>query len=165
MERVYVYSLIDTPGVVAANNYVSIFVPSTSNRLATLVLSNTVNYAIGSSSTAQSMNIQRCSAASGGTLIAASNIDRFLSTDEDPAAQIRIGNPTTTLVQQPLVGYPPPFATGAGGGASSVQTSPPGASFNLLPGEGLVWYTNSGNTNQVWNIQFAWVETYLPTGN
>lgn len=162
MERIYTVSLNDTPGVVAANNFLSIFVPANSNKFNVGILVSSSSYSTGMSSTPNSMLIQRTTAASGGTLLAASNIPRFTSTDEDPVSEVRTGNPTVSLFRTPLLGYTPPLTTGAGAGATYVETSPPGAAFTLFPGQGVVWYTTAGNVNQMWNLQVVWQEFYLP---
>lgn len=137
--------------------------PSTSPKFGVALLVNVQNYAIGVSNTPNSMTIRGITAASGGSLIAANTIPRFVDTDEDPVMQVRISNPTVINNSRiPFVGYPPPFSTGAGAGSSVSQQSPSGASFIIPPGSGLAFQTAAGNTNQVWNMEFVWTEVYLP---
>lgn len=162
MQRIYVGTLFDQPGVVAANNYLSFFMPANSPKFAVALLVSCWPYSIGASMTPNSMQISRISAASGGTLIAANQIPRFVDTDEDPVLQMRSSNPTVTTSRLPLVAYPPPITSGVGGGQAVTQSSPGGASFSILPGSGLVFSTAAGNVSQMWDIQFIWTEVYLP---
>lgn len=163
MQRIYVGAQFDVPGVVAANTFLAFYMPSTSPKFAVALNVSCIPYANGASSVTNSMTIRRITAASGGTLVAASTIPRFTRTDEDPSLQMLIGNPTVTASARiPLVGYPPPMSTGTGTGAGVTQQSPGGASFDILPGYGLAFQTAAGNVNQLWNLQFIWQEFYLP---
>lgn len=163
MERIYVGSLSDVPGVVAANTFLAFFMPANSQKFALALLVSCLNYSTGASATPDSMTIRRISSASGGTIITPSTIPRFMETDEDPAMQMISGNPTVATTSRiPLVGYPPPISVGTGTGSSITQTSPGGASFSILPGTGLAFQTAAGNTSQMWNMEFVWQEIYLP---
>lgn len=163
-ERIYIFSTIDQPGVVAANNFLTLFNPVNSGKLIIPLVISCENYTIGASSTATSMTVGRISSATGGTLVAASTIPRFKTTDDNCSAEVRTGNPTVTNVRASGIGYSPPLSTGAGIGAVITQTELSGVQFILQPGEGLVWSTAAGNTNQVWTLRATWQEVYLPTG-
>ena len=154
----YSFSITDAPGVVAANNFLAFFVPSTatiSQGLLGIIIST---YAIGSSGTANSMLLQRITSASGGTLATPSTIARFITTMPDPQTQIFTNNPTVTTSESVIGGFPPIFSVGTGNSGIGVFTTPPGLTAELLPGQGVVLGTSAGNTNQRWNIQFNWEE-------
>lgn len=163
MERVYVAAQFDVPGVVAANTFMSFFMPATSPKFALPLLVTCLNYSSGQTTTPNSMTIRRISAASAGTLIAANTIPRFVENEEDPVMEVRIGNPTViTNNRIPLVAYPPPISTGAGTGSATSQQAPGGVSFSIVPGSGIAFQTAAGNVNQMWNFQLIWEEVYLP---
>lgn len=154
----YFYALVDVPGVVAANNFLSIFNPVGSGKALVFFSFAASSYSITTSQTPNSMQVHRTTAASGGTLVAETNINRFDPVNAPASvAQIRTGNPTTTDVGHPLIGIPPIISTGTG--AVSGSTAPPaGAGFIVYPGAGITTHTAAGNTNQLWNIQYIWAE-------
>lgn len=155
--KIYVAALTDTPGVVATNNFLSVFNPVGSGVHMVGLGAVVGGYAIATSQTPNSMLAQRISAASGGTLATAANVSRYDATVSNPLAQVRTANPTVTLTQSPLFGWPPPVSTGTGAlGVATPAAS--GPAFICHPGEGLVWYTVAGNVNQLWNIQYTWAE-------
>jgi len=155
--KVYFHALVDTPGVVAANNFMSVFNPVGSNRVV-IVLQLYVNcYSTNAATSPNSLTAYRTSATSGGTLIAASTVNRFITAETDPVCVVRTANPAATTVGLVLVGVPPVISTGSGSGASATSPSP-GASFVMIPGEGIVVGTAAGDTDQTWNISLVWGE-------
>lgn len=157
--KFYLHGMSDVPGVAAANNFLSIFNPAASGK--TVIFYNLIltPWATGAATVTTSLNIFRTTAASGGTLIAASAVNRFLTTDPNPVAQVRVGNPTVTAVGTTLLGLPPAVTTvGAGVGAGNSVAVPPGAGFICLPGEGVVYTTSVGDVDQLWNINVTWAE-------
>lgn len=158
--QVYLYSLKDAPGVVAPNNFISIFNPVGSGKIHIALTSIVTTYAAAVTSVTQSMHIDRSTSATGGTLVAGSDINRFVTAHPNPVSQVRINNPTVAKATVPLTVYPPPISTGTGSAGQSVP-SPPGATFVVAPGEGINFSTDAGNTNQIWNITYAWAEVGL----
>lgn len=154
----YFYSLIDAPGVVAANNFLSIFNPIGSGKTISFFSVAPDSYASGASSTASSLVVDRITAASGGTLITAANINKLITIEPNSIAQVRTGNPTVTKVGSQLYSWPPPLATGIGATSSAYSSVPPGQGFFCLPGEGINFSTPAGNVNQVWSIKVTWAE-------
>ena len=155
--RIYVVALTDTPGVVAANNFLSVFNPVGSGMHMVGLGAIVGGYSTAAASSPHSMLAQRTTAASGGTLATAANVARYDTTVANPVSQVRTANPTVTLTQSPLFGWSPPVSTGTGSiGIAAPATS--GPAFICHPGEGLVWYTTAGDVNQIWNIQFTWAE-------
>lgn len=155
----YLTALEDVLGVAAANNFLSIFNPVGSGKTITMYALSIVPWATAATSVAVSMNIFRTTAASAGTLLAAASISKFASSSPNSIAEIRSGNPTVTTTGISLGGVPPAITT-AGGGATPTGGGggPAGASFMLVPGEGLVVRTASGNVGQLWNFNFIWAE-------
>ena len=157
----YVFAIADVPGVVAANNYLSAFNPVGSGRIMIAVASNYASYAVGQTDVPQSMKVYRTTAASGGTLVTPqSTIPKFVTTSVDSVVQIRTGNPTVTTVGNILLGAAPVISTGAGA-ANTASSVPPGASFVMQPGQGLVFRSDAGDIDQRWNIQLVWAETAI----
>jgi len=157
--KFYIATLVDAPGVVAANNFLSIFNPVGSGKSVVFFFVQTVPWANGATTTASSMNVFRTTAASGGSLVGASTIGRFITADGSPVAEVRTGNPTVTTSSASLLGTPPIMSSApAGASAGSVSATTPGASFFCVPGEGVVWRTTAGDVDQLWNFQVIWCE-------
>lgn len=157
--KFYAFSLSDVPGVVAANNFLSVFNPVGSGRNLVFYQSIVNAYAGGATTSTTSLNIFRTTAASAGTLITASAVPRFVTSDGPSVAEVRIGNPTVTTINTTLQGISPAITTaGAGTSASGGGSTPSGSSFVCVPGEGLVMRTAAGDVDQLWNLTFVWSE-------
>lgn len=143
----YVFNTIDQPGVVAANNFVSIFNPVGSIRT------------IGASNASNSLGVYRVTAASGGSLTAAANILKFDTASANSIAEVRTGNPTVTLLNStPAYSAAPPQGAGQINTVPAQSFVPSGLLALCHPGEGIVFQTAAGNTNQMWGIGVAWYE-------
>lgn len=157
--KFYLHAMADVPGVVAANNFLSVFNPVGSGKTVIFYQVILTPGTSGATSVTTSMNIFRTTAASAGTLVAASAVNRFLTADPNPVTQVRVGNPTVTTVGTTLLGLPPATnAVGVGGGMAANVAVPSGAGFVCLPGEGVVYSTASGSTAQLWNLNVTWAE-------
>lgn len=154
----YFHSLIDAVGVVAANNFMSIFNPVGSGKVVSFFSIAIDAFASGASGTASSLVVDRITAASGGTLISAANINKLITTEPNSVVEVRTGNPTVTKAGLSLYSWIPPISTGSGVGGSSVSTVPPSEGFYCLPGQGINFNTPAGNANQVWSIKATWAE-------
>jgi hypothetical protein len=156
--HVYQFAMVDTPGVVAANNFLSHFNPAASGKTAAPLGLVIQPYAINNSSTPNSMTLFRTSAASVGTLISAATITRWNpGIDPNPVTEIRTGNPTVTTTGLALIGIAPIVSSGASSNSAALVapfTIPP----TLPNSTGLVFTTAAGNVNQLWNIQYTWME-------
>jgi hypothetical protein len=157
--KFYFHSIVEAPGVVAANNFLSIFNPIGSGKTLIFYAANIDAYSTAGTSVTNNLQIFRTTAASAGTLITASAVNRFVTTDPNPVAQVRVGNPTVTTTGTVLIGFPPAI-TGAGAGTGPVGNAsiPPGAGFICLPGEGVSYGTAVGSTAQLWNLNVTWAE-------
>lgn len=144
-----------------ANNYLSIFNPVGSGK--TIIFSQFVAfpYATAAQATTINMDVQRISAASAGTQLAAANINKFDTAQANSIAEVRTGNPTVTTVGTvPLLAIPPAITSAANGVSSIADIIPPqGSLFICHPGEGVVVRQGAGaGTTQVWSLGFTWLE-------
>lgn len=156
---VYFHALVDSPGVVASTNYLSVFNPVGSGKIAIALGFITGSYSTASVTNVQSLTAFRISAASVGTQIAASAVNRFLTSFPNPSSEVRVANPTVTTTSSKMIGIVPVIGTGAQTGTTVTPT--PGASFVFLPGEGIVFNIPQGDTDQLWNMQYIWAEKTL----
>lgn len=156
----YTHAVTEAIGVVTANNFLSIFNPVGSGKVMTFYRIVVFPWATAATATTRSMTVQRITAASGGTLIAASNISKFTTTQANSIAEVRQSNPTVTTIGLPTLSFPPAI-TSAGSGVTNASTivPPTGASFHCLPGEGIVFATAAGDVDQLWNLGAAWSES------
>lgn len=157
--QAYSITLADTPGVVAANTYMSFFNPSGSGMVAIALLASVQCFAVTTAQAPFSMRASRISATSGGTLIPATDLNKFDETYyENPRFEVRIDNPSITLKHPyPLGVWPPAISTGTGSVASSTEAIS-GAAFLMYQNEGFAFHTLGGDTDQVWSLQFVWGE-------
>jgi hypothetical protein len=159
---VYGYSLADANGVVAANAFLSIFNPVGSGKLLIAASAGISAYVVTGTPTPplSSLHVHRITAASAGTLVADSDVFKYMTSDPDPIAEVRIGNPT--VVEGPRIFCFPP-GVNSSFDASRHQIAPTLGlgGVVLAPGEGVVFRTDSGDTEQVWNIDVTWAERDL----
>lgn len=152
------FSISAVPGVVAANNFISLFNPVGSGvnlmfNGAFISCSSTANNGAG-----VPLRGLRITAASGGTLQTNSTaIAKFKSSDATSVAEIRIGNPTVTL-GAPIFNSPPAVGTNQTTPVHAMVPPPAAGPYTLVPGEGIVLRTESGLTSQVWNMSIVWSE-------
>lgn len=156
----YVYSRAQTPGVVTPNNYLALFNPLGSGRslvVAGVFLSSSIVGDI--TATVDPMRGWLATLISGGTLEAASTIGRVRSTMPAPVGQIYINNPAATLGAS---WFNSPAVLGVAKQASpfvhQIPAAVAGGPITLLPGEGTVIRTESGDVDQRWNVSIAWSE-------
>lgn len=156
---VYVYSIAAQAGVAAANNFVSLFNPGASTKNVLLAGIFISSYSVGAATAIEPLRGWRISAASAGTLATNStDVAKFNTAYPTAAPELRISNPTVTLVN-PFFNSPPPIGTGAGTAFVHAVEAPPGAgAFLIKPGEGIVVRTASGDVDQTFNISLAWGE-------
>jgi|SRR5215472_451278 len=156
--RIYQYAMVDTPGVVAANNFFSWFNPANSGKVVQPLGLVVQCYSPSNSVSSNSLVLYRTSSESGGSLVAASNITKYNPNDAtNPVATIRTSNPTVVTSGIALVGIAPVQSTG-GGTVVPVVLAPFGFPPTIPMGTGLVFGTAGGSTSQLWNIQLTWWE-------
>lgn len=158
--NIYVFTVTDIVGVVAANTYYAFFNPANSTKVHVGLSLSITCYSTGSSTTPNSMQAFRTSATSGGTLASPqSAIGRFMTSAPDPQTLHYTANPTvTTTSALPIGGWPPAISTGTGT-SNSLATPPPGQAFTVLPGQGVCFKTAAGNINQMWGFTYIWGES------
>ena len=155
---VYIITFTDLPGAVTANNFLSVFNPPSSTVKHVGQSLRISSYATGATSVAVSMLVSRATAASGGTQLAAANVNRFVTTMPNPIAEVRTGNPTVTKLSTPFTYKSPVLSTGVGNTAPVDLRTPTGDVIAVLPGEGFVLSTASGSINQSWSFDYVWAE-------
>lgn len=155
---VYVFNLPDVPAVVASNNYLSLFNPVGSGKTVVLLEGSLAAYVGGGSSNVEvSLQVLRVTAASAGTLQAASAICKFQTAYPNAVAEVRTGNPTVT-VGAPFVSLPPVIQPSTNNFVYQIRPPVGGGAFTLVPGEGIVFRTTSGDTDEQYNINMVWGE-------
>lgn len=157
---IYFHTIRDAAGVVAANNFLSVFNPLGSGKSLVFLQAEIVVYAIGGTGGTESLVATRITSASGGSLVLASQVNRFLTGHPNPVAQVRTGNPSVTVDAAfpiDLNAWAPPQTTGQGGNIA-FTTQAPGDGFICVPGQGIVFSTASGDTDQRWKINTIWAE-------
>lgn len=156
---VYTVTFTEIAGTVAALNYLSVFNPVNSGILHSALMLRQDTYATSASSTAISLVGYRTTSSSGGMLMTASTVTRYLTTMPDPVTTVRTGNPSfTALNNVPVLYHEPIISTGAGNSNGLGLQTPPGQLALIRPGEGLGLSTSAGNTNQVYNFTYTWAE-------
>lgn len=156
----YVYSLGAVPGVVAANNFISILNPTGSGKSVSFGAAYISSFALSAALSPAPMNGFRITTATGGVLQTNSTaVTKFQSTMPDSICEVRTGNPTVTLGPQIFNASP---VVSPAAGASTLQSVaaapavfPP---FTLAPGEGIVLRTTSGLVATLWNMSLVWAE-------
>lgn len=155
----YNHQIQDVPGVVAATNFLSVFNPAASGKTLTFYTIAILPWATAATSATTSMLVTRTTAASAGTLVAASTVGKFETQSPNSVTEVRIANPTVTKVGLPLVAIPPAITAAAQGISNTATiTPPPGATYDCLPGEGLVFSCALGTVSQLWNLGLVWSE-------
>ena len=156
----YTTLIRNTLGVVAANNFLSVFNPVGSGK--TIVIGQFVcyPYATAAAAPTDNMEVWRTTAAFVGTLLAAASINKFDTAQPNSIAEVRTGNPTVTLLGTVPVLAIPPAVTSAGGGVSATTSivPPSGTLFTVRAGEGVVARTPAGSVGQTWSLGFSWLE-------
>ena len=155
----YILSRADIAGAAGALNFMTLLNPAGSGKVIVLGAVFLSSYSVGAATATEPIRGHRITAHSGGTLADnATEVARFSTSQPVPVAEIRYGNPTAT----PGVAFfnsPPPIGQAAGTAFVHEVDVPPGApQFILLPGEGVVVRTASGDIDQHFNVSIAWLE-------
>ena len=154
---IYTFCLPDAPGVVAANNFVSLFNPVGSGKTVVVFSATVSSYVAGGGNTSKNSLLgTRITAASVGTLQAASTISKARTSTANPVAEVRTGNPTVTAGAN-IVAFPPPIGTDTASTSERIVATT-GAAVTLAAGEGIVFRTLGGDTDENFNIAFTWGE-------
>jgi hypothetical protein len=158
---VYFHAVVDALGTTGSNNFLSVFNPVGSGKIAIALGFSAGSYSLNTITTPSSLVAFRTSAHTAGTDITAANVNRFATSFVNPVAQVKVGNPGTTNTNgtNPMIGIPPVVGNGAQNGQTVAPT--PGASFVFLPGEGIVFNVPTGDTDQRWDLQYIWAEKLI----
>jgi hypothetical protein len=157
LRGVYVFSQEDVPGVVAANNFVSLFNASGSGRILVFAGAFVSSTAAGGTTVTAPMRGYRVTTATGGTLQAASASGKFITTYPNPTGEVRLGS--TVTLGAALFNSPPVISATVGSTpVHSVPVIAGAGLFTFAEGEGLVLRTTSGDVDQRWNFSIVWGE-------
>lgn len=157
----YTTLIEDTAVVTTANNYLSIFNPVGSGKQVTFAQFTAFPYATAATGPTVNMDVWRTTAASGGTLLAAANINKFDTAQPNSVMEVRTGNPTCTLLGTlPVIAVPPAITAAGSGVSSTIAIIPPSATlFVCHPGEGVVVrMAAGGDIDERWSLGFSWLE-------
>lgn len=157
---VYSLSLSDIPGVVAANNFMSLFNPGPVGKFVVVGGVFFSAYGLGAATATSPMRGYRVTAASGGTQADPdTEINKYDSLYPPPIGVARYNNPTVTLAQA-LFNSPPPLGTTAAIPSIIDKIEPPPTAGGLIlhAGEGVVLRTAGGDIDQIWNMTIVWGE-------
>lgn len=152
----YDYSLAVSPAAATAKNHISLFNPVGSGKVlaAGAVF---VSFSMITPSTAvEPLRGFRTTAASGGTLVADSEVCKFNTAHPDPVGEIRIDDPTCTL--GPAFFSSPPGLVQRSGDTHQVDIPPGAGPFIIRPGEGIVLRQGVSTTDLTWNLSIVWAE-------
>jgi hypothetical protein len=159
---IYVVTLMDVPGALLSNNFLSVMNPKGSGIRHETIDARLGSYSIGASMTGTSMGAYRITSHSGGSLYDKTTVERADTGMLDPISEVRSGNPTVVrLNNTPVLFKAPVLSTGAGNTTAADVSTPPGLSVLAHEGEGFVANTAAGNTNQMWNLTYIWAEYQL----
>jgi hypothetical protein len=156
----YVFSEDEETGVVAAHNHLALTNPVGSGKLIIVggvFISQTTTGAVSGVSP---MRGYLASNVAGGTLVSASAVAKARSHYSDPVGEVRINGATATLGAA-WFNSPQLLTTGAASQpfVHQIPTALPGGEpISLRPGESVALRTESGDTDQRWNISIAWME-------
>lgn len=161
-DGVYSFTLVDAPGVAAANRFLSLFNPAASLKTLIILEASVQSYSVTIAATKNSMRLTRITTATVGTLQAATEINKFISTDPNPTAEVRTANPTVTLGAEVDAFGPNENITAAASNSISRRTQtfqPEWGEFRMAAGEGLAFHqTIAGDVDQTWLLKLIWVE-------
>lgn len=156
----YVYSQAEQPGVVAANNFMTLTNPVGSGKVVIFAGAFISSFIVGDTpATITSMRGYRATAVSGGTLQPASSVGKFQTAYADPVGQIRTGGVTATIGA--ALFNSPPFIGSVKSSSPfvhQVPIPPQGGLFTIMEGESLVLRTEAGDVDTRWNLSLAWGE-------
>lgn len=155
---VYIFSRAEQPGVVAANNHMTLFNPVGSGKSIFINGVFISSIIVGDiAATATSMRGYRlASAPSGGTLEPTASYCKNDSTYPNPVAEIRTG--TVTATPDDGIFNSPPLIGSVKGSSPFVHQIPFPLPFRLAAGEGIALRTEAGDVDTRWNLSILWSE-------
>lgn len=159
----YVFSQAQHPGIVAAHNHLSLTNPAGSGKLIFLGGVFISQVTAGAVALVEPIRGWLATNVAGGTIEATSAIAKIKSTLPDPVGVIRTDAvEITATLGAAWFNSPALTSTGAASGTFVHQVPaalPGGGPITLRPGESTVIRTDSGDTDQRFNLSIAWLET------
>lgn len=154
----YSFSISNMPGVVAANNFVTLMNETGSGKTLQVFSATVGSWISGgaTSATSTSMICQQIISSSGGTLQNQAAIARLDRTMPAPTGAVRTANPSVLFAAE-IISFPPPIGVDTGNSLNRI-VSTQDSGVVLHPGEGIRFFTTVGSVNQFWNVAFSWGE-------
>lgn len=159
IKGVYLFSMNDVPGVVAANNFLTLTNPVGSGKVILMPTVLASTYAFSAAAVSNSMIVSVATAVSGGTT-ETTNVLKLNAAYPAASGVVRTGNPTATPGPA-LVGIPPAFNSGSGVSATifaALEASSAAGTIVLTEGNSFLFRTAAGDVDQRHNITIAWLE-------
>jgi hypothetical protein len=147
-------------GQTSAYRFVSVMNPSGSGKNLVVRKANVIGYAGVLTLNTVPLVLSRITAASGGSVQAASVVNKFVTSYPNSASEIRMSNPTVTAGAK-IFSFAPPFqGLTVGAFAPAPQVVVFGeAELMLVPGEGVAFHQEAaGLAAQLYNIYLSWTE-------
>lgn len=143
----------------AAHRFCSVFNPSGSGMEVLIGEACVIPYASTSASSDTPFLLSRITTATGGTLQAASVINKCMTTYPDSVAEVRTVNPTVTAGARIFSFSPPSQGLTAVAFAPAQQIFHPMDHIHLMPGEGVSFLQEAGgDTDHKYNAYLYWME-------
>lgn len=153
----YIYSVAEVPGVLAPNNYLTLFNPVGNTKVG--ILSGFfVSYSltVGTSITTPMRGWRITAQPTGGSVVPNSDIAKVQTIYPDATLELRISGPAAVL-DGALFNSPPP--TQKDTNFVHEISLPSGLlPFTLRPGEGIVLRTEASLLDARWNLTVVWAE-------
>lgn len=157
---VYSFSESFNGTTTAINNFVSIFNPIGSGRDLVLLYVAVESYSVGIFVATNTIRLSRITTASGGVIFTGGA--EFQTTDPSRVAEVRVTNPTVTVLASISEFGQNQGITAVGSTAVSrreYRPDPSWGEFLLVPGEGVVLRQNTaGDTDQRFSFTVVWAE-------
>lgn len=156
----YVFSQAQHPGTVAAHNHLALTNPVGSGKTILVAGVFVSSVIVGDiTATVDPLRGWLATDVAGGTLEPTASIGKTRSTMPTPVGEIRTEGATATLGASwfnspPLIGA----SKGASPFVHQIPAAIPAGAITLLEGESTVLRTESGDTDQRWNLSIAWSE-------
>lgn len=156
----YVFSQAQHPGSAVAHNHLALTNPVGSGKTILVAGVFVSSVIVGDiAATVDPLRGWLATDVTGGTLEPTASIGKTRSTMPDPVGEIRSEGATATLGASWF--NSPPLIGASKGSAPFVHQIPatvPAGAITLLEGESTVIRTETGDTDQRWNISIAWSE-------
>lgn len=150
---------LTTAGQASTYRFLAVFNPIESGKQLMVHQATVTGYATVTVGSATPVTLSRITSSTSGSLQAASDINKFVSTYPDSITEVRTGNPTVTTGPR-IYSFAPPVQ---GLTIGALSPNPQSVKFKteliISPGEGFAFHqTTSGLAGHQYAIYACWVE-------